>query len=418
LLKAIITIWPLFLGIALIQSGNGLQASLLGVRASLEGFGTLTTGIVISGYYWGFLIGSQIGPKLVQQVGHVRVFGAFSAIASSTILVHSLFPDPFVWFVMRVFTGLSFSGIYLVAESWLNNASDNKNRGQILSVYMMVQMGSLIVGQLLLGISSPMEFHLFLLTSIIISVAAAPILITAAQVPDFEVLENMSLSKMYMISPLAVVAIILFGVTNAMFFGMFAVWTTQVGLSSQMTGILFGCWTFGAFLLQWPIGKLSDIFDRRLIITITAFFACTFVLIAGIISPKNFYWFLFFLMLYGGTCNPMYSLCISYANDFLSPKQMTSAAGTLIFASGLGMIIGPPIASFSIHFFGLDGFLPVIGFVHFTLGAYALWRMTQRAAIPQEGQGPFIAVPIKNTQISVSLNPEIDQNSDINENSE
>ena len=96
----------------------------------------------------------------------------------------------------------------------------------------------------------------------------------------------------------------------------------------------------------------------------------------------------------------MYSLCISYANDFLSPKQMTSAAGTLIFASGLGMIIGPPIASFSIRFFGLEGFLPVIGFVHFTLGAYALWRMTQRAAIPQEGQGPFIAVPIKNTQIA------------------
>ena len=160
MLRAIITIWPLFLGIALIQSGNGLQASLLGVRASLEDFGTFTTGIVISGYYWGFLIGSQLGPRLVQQVGHVRVFGAFSAIASSTILMHSLFPDPILWFFMRVLTGLSFSGIYLVAESWLNNASDNKNRGQILSIYMIVQMGSLIVGQLLLGISNPMKFEI------------------------------------------------------------------------------------------------------------------------------------------------------------------------------------------------------------------------------------------------------------------
>ena len=139
MLRAIITIWPLFLGIALIQSGNGLQASLLGVRASLEDFGTFTTGIVISGYYWGFLIGSQLGPRLVQQVGHVRVFGAFSAIASSTILMHSLFPDPILWFFMRVLTGLSFSGIYLVAESWLNNASDNKNRGQVLSIYMIVK---------------------------------------------------------------------------------------------------------------------------------------------------------------------------------------------------------------------------------------------------------------------------------------
>ena len=408
MLRAIITIWPLFLGIALIQSGNGLQASLLGVRASLEDFGTFTTGIVISGYYWGFLIGSQIGPRLVQQVGHVRVFGAFSAIASSTILMHSLFPDPIVWFFMRVLTGLSFSGIYLVAESWLNNASDNKNRGQILSIYMIVQMGSLIVGQLLLGVSNPMKFDLFLLTSIIISVAAAPILITAAKVPDFEILESMSLKKMYIISPLAVVAIFIYGIANAMFFGMFSVWTTQSGITSQLTGILFGCWTFGAVILQWPIGKLSDIFDRRLIITISAFFACLFVIIAGVISPKNFYWFVFFIILYGGTCNPMYSLCISYANDFLTPKQMTSAAGTLILASGLGMIIGPPIASISITLFGLDGFLPVMGSVHFILGLYALWRMTQRPPIPQEGQGPFIAVPIKNTPISVSLNPEID----------
>ena len=193
-----------------------------------------------------------------------------------------------------------------------------------------------------------------------------------------------------------------------MFFGMFSVWTTQSGISSQLTGVLFGCWTFGAVLLQWPIGKLSDIFDRRLIITISAFFASLFVIIASVISPNNFYWFVFFIILYGGTCNPMYSLCISYANDFLTPRQMTSAAGTLIFASGLGMIIGPPIASLSIKFLGLSGFLPIIGSVHFFLGIYALWRMTQRPPLPQEGQGPFISVPIKNTPISVSLNPEID----------
>jgi len=415
MLRAIITIWPLFLGIALIQSGNGLQASLLGVRASLEDFGTFTTGIVISGYYWGFLIGSQLGPRLVQQVGHVRVFGAFSAIASSTILMHSLFPDPILWFFMRVLTGLSFSGIYLVAESWLNNASDNKNRGQILSIYMIVQMGSLIVGQLLLGISNPMKFDLFLLTSIIISVAAAPILITAAKVPDFEVLESMPLKKMYSVSPLAVVAIIIYGIANAMFFGMFSVWTTQSGIDNQLTGILFGCWTFGAVIFQWPIGKLSDIFDRRLIITVTAFFSCSFVILAGIISPSNLFWFIVFIILYGGTCNPMYSLCVSYANDFLTPKQMTSAAGTLIFACGLGMIVGPPIASVSIQIFGLNGFLPVMGVIHFSLGIYALWRMTRRPAIPQEGQGPFISVPIKNTPISVSLSPEIEINEE-NEN--
>ena len=408
MIKVIIAIWPMLLGIALIQAGNGLQGSLLGTRASLEGFGNFTTGFVISGYYWGFLLGSKIGPKMVERVGHVRVFGALSAIASSTILIHSLIPDPIIWFIMRVFSGLAFSGIYIVAESWLNNASDNRNRGQILSIYMIICMGSLIVGQLLLGLANPMDFQLFLLTSIIISLAAAPILITAAKMPEFEALESLSFTRMYRISPLAIVAIGIFGITNAMIFGMFAVWGTQMGLNNQMIGIALGCWTGGAVILQWPIGKLSDIFDRRLILTITAFLSSILALIAGFISTNNIYLFLFFILLYGGVSNPIYSLCISYANDFLSPQQMTSAAGTLIFASSLGMIIGPPLASLSIFIFGLGGYLPVIGCVHLTLGIYALWRMTQRAAIPQEGQGAHISVQMRTTPIAVSFSPEVD----------
>ena len=416
--RAIFAIWPLFLGIALIQTGNGLQGSLLGTRASLEGFGNFTIGFVISGYYWGFLLGSVVSPKMVQNVGHVRVFGALSAIASCTILVHSLIPDPLVWFIMRVFSGLAFAGIYTVSESWLNNACNNNNRGQVLSIYMMVTMGSLIGGQLLLGTSSPMGFELFLLTSIIISIAAAPILITAARMPDFSVIENLSLKRMYRISPLAIVAIGIFGITNAMIFGMFAVWATQLGLNNKIIGIALGCWTGGAVMLQWPIGKLSDIFDRRLILTITAFLSAFLALIVSIIAPSNIYLFLFFILLYGGVSNPIYSLCISYANDFLSPQQMTSAAGTLIFASGLGMILGPPLASLSIYLFGLNGYFPVIGCVHLILGIYALWRMSQRAALPQDGQGPHIAVPLRTTPIAVSFSPEVESiqvNQDKNE---
>ena len=416
--RAIFAIWPLFLGIALIQAGNGLQGSLLGTRASLEGFGNFTIGFVISGYYWGFLLGSVISPKMVQNVGHVRVFGALSAIASCTILVHSLIPDPLVWFIMRVFSGLAFSGIYTVSESWLNNACNNNNRGQVLSIYMMVTMGSMIVGQLLLGTSSPMGFELFLLTSIIISIAAAPILITAARMPDFSVIENLSLKRMYRISPLAIVAIGIFGITNAMIFGMFAVWATELGLNNKIIGIALGCWTGGAVMLQWPIGKLSDIFDRRLILTITAFLSAFLALIVSLIAPSNIYLFLFFILLYGGVSNPIYSLCISYANDFLSPQQMTSAAGTLIFACGLGMILGPQLASLSIYLFGLNGYFPVIGCIHLILGIYALWRMSQRAALPQDGQGPHIAVPVRTTPIAVSFSPEVESiqaNQDKNE---
>ena len=168
MIKALLSIWPLFLGLSLIMAGNGLQGSLLGIRATLEGFGNFSIGFVISGYYWGFLMGSRLVPKMIENVGHVRVFGALSAIASTTILIHSMIPEVFIWFFMRLLTGFAFSGIFIVSESWLNNASNNKNRGQMLSIYMIVTEGSLIFGQLLLGTANPMGFELFLLTSIII----------------------------------------------------------------------------------------------------------------------------------------------------------------------------------------------------------------------------------------------------------
>ncbi len=413
MIKALLSIWPLFLGLSLIMAGNGLQGSLLGIRATLEGFGNFSIGFVISGYYWGFLMGSRLVPKMIENVGHVRVFGALSAIASTTILIHSMIPEVFIWFFMRLLTGFAFSGIFIVSESWLNNASNNKNRGQMLSIYMIVTEGSLIFGQLLLGTANPMGFELFLLTSIIISIAAAPILITAAKVPDFEALESLSLIKMYRISPLAIIGIFIFGISNSMIFGMLSVWGTQSGMDNKMVAFMMSSWTIGAVIFQWPIGKLSDIFDRRLIITITAFISSILVILTGIVEKFDFYIFLFVIGLYGGFSLPIYSLCISYANDYLSPKQMTSAAGSLIFAMGLGMIVGPPLVSLSINIFGLDGFFPIIGLTHFILGAYALWRMTQRAPVPQEGQGGHIPVPIKASAIAVSLSPEVESQNNV-----
>ena len=408
MIKALLSIWPLFLGLALIMAGNGLQGSLLGIRATLEGFNNFAIGFVISGYYWGFLIGSRMVPKMIENVGHVRVFGALSAIASTTILIHSMIPETIIWFIMRLLSGFAFSGIFIVSESWLNNASNNHNRGQMLSIYMIVTEGSLIFGQLLLGTANPMGFELFLLTSIIISIAAAPILITAAKVPDFEALESLSLIKMYRISPLAIIGIFIFGISNSMIFGMLAVWGTQSGMDNKMVALMMSSWTAGAVIFQWPIGKLSDIFDRRLIITISAFISSFLVILTGMVEKFDFYIFLIVIAIYGGFSLPIYSLCISYANDYLSPKQMTSAAGSLIFAMGLGMIAGPPLISLTTTVFGLNGFFPIIGLTHFILGVYALWRMTQRSALPQEGQGGHIPVPIKASAIAVSLSPEVE----------
>ena len=404
---SLISVWPLFFGLSLILIGNGLQGSLLGIRATLEGFDSIIIGIVVSAYYWGFLFSSILTPKMVEKVGHVRVFGALTAIASASILFHSIFLDPFLWIIMRVLTGFSYAGMYIIAESWLNNISNNKNRGQILSIYFIISMCSLSIGQSLLGLSDPLGFELFILTSIIISIAAAPILITASPVPDYSAPESLTLIQMYRISPLAIIGVGLNGIANSMVFGMFAVWASLNEINSYKIALILVVWSCGPILMQWPIGMLSDKFDRRLILTICSFASFSLIISLWLVSINNYKLFIILIFLYGGVSLPIYSLCITYANDFLSPKQMTAAAGALNLFQSLGMIIGPPIAAINIAIIGIESFLPTISIFHLLLGVFALWRMTQRAPLPQEAQGGYIPVPLKSSSLAVKLSPEL-----------
>ena len=122
--------WPLFFGVALIMIGNGLQGTLLGVRATIEGFDTATIGFIMSLYYFGYLGGSYYVPRLVNRVGHIRVFTALASLASATVLLHGLYPDPWLWSIIRSLTVFSYAGLYIVVESWLNNTSTKKHEGK------------------------------------------------------------------------------------------------------------------------------------------------------------------------------------------------------------------------------------------------------------------------------------------------
>ena len=212
---------------------------------------------------------------------------------------------------------------------------------------------------------------------------------------------------MYRISPLAIIGVGLNGIANSMIFGMLSVWAAQNGLNIYKISVMLVCWSSGPILLQWPIGKLSDTFDRRLILTICSLVSFILIISLWIVSLNNFNSFLIIIFLYGGISLPIYSLCITYANDFLSKKQMTAAAGALNLFQSIGMIIGPPIAALSISIFGIGSFLPTVAVFHLSLGTFALWRMTQRSPLPQEEQGGYIPVPLKSSSLAVKLSPEL-----------
>ena len=257
MLPIISNCWALFLGMGLIMLGNGLQGTLLGVRASMEDFGTTLTGIVMSGYFLGLILGCRRVPKMVLNVGHIRTFGALASLASTSILVQAVFVNPPVWWCMRLVTGFSYAGLYIVAESWLNEAADNGSRGKLLSIYMVVSLAGLAGGQLLLNISSPDSYELFVLSSLLISIAVIPILLSTARAPQFELMENISIIQLYRVTPLGVVGMLMNGMCYGAIFGMGAVYGTEVGMTAQQVSLFMGALVVGGFVLQYPLGWVS-----------------------------------------------------------------------------------------------------------------------------------------------------------------
>ena len=401
--KAILSLWALLLGMGMIMLGNGLQGSLLGMRASLEGFSTSVTGMVMSCYYIGFLAGSTLAPGIVERVGHARVFAALASIASASVLLHAVFPEPLVWGVMRAATGFAYAGIYVVAESWINAMATNKTRGQLLSVYMVVMFGGLASGQLLLNVGDPLGFELFILVSVLVSLALVPISLNATAAPIVDAPEPLSLRQMYRTSPLGFVATLGTGMAHGAFFGMGAVYAVKAGLSLAQTSLFMGIVITGGVLLQWPVGWLSDRFDRRRVLAAVTLLAAVIALSIIATFGASHVQFLLLAGLFGGLCLPMYSLCLAYINDHLQPEQMVAASSTIVLIGGIGSILGPIMAAEFMSHLGPNGYFMYLAGVHALIGAYAIYRMARRGAKPSETRAPYISMPVRGSQVGVAL---------------
>jgi MFS family permease len=410
----VVSSWALFLGLALIMLGNGLQGSLLGVRASIEGFPVTVTGFVMSAFFAGFLAGSTMVPKLVRRVGHIRVFAALASLASIAVLFHAVFVNPAGWGAMRLVTGFCYAGLYIVAESWLNDRATNQTRGQLLSFYMVIMLAGMGSGQFLLNLADPASFELFVLVSVLVSLALIPILLTAAPAPDFQTPSAVSLRQLYRISPLGVVGT--FGTVMAQggLIGMGAVFATEAGLTIAEISIFMASLLFGGMLLQWPIGRLSDRFDRRRVLTVVTFLAAICALattvVVGPFAETFPVWVLYTLIgVFGGLNMPMYSLALAHTNDFLEPNQMVAASGSLVLVGGIGASFGPVTLAALMTALGPAGFFWGLGLIHAALGFFALYRMSRRASMPLDEQGTFVAVPPRASPVAAYLSPESPQ---------
>jgi MFS family permease len=239
----------------------------------MEAFPTTTTGLVMSMFYVGFLGGCIHVDRLVAHVGHVRTFGVLASIASAAVLVHAVFVDPVAWGFLRLASGYCFAGLYVVAESWLNARATNETRGQLLSIYMIVTYLGVGGGQLLLNTASPLGCELFILTSVLISLALVPLLMSAGPTGSVRQSTRVSLRELMRLSPLGTAGAFAVGITSGKLFSTGPVYAGTAGLSVADTSLFMAAAVTGTIILQWPIGRSSDVFDRRKVIALVTFAA-------------------------------------------------------------------------------------------------------------------------------------------------
>ena len=389
---AIGSCWALLLGFGVLTVGDGLQGALLPLRAAGEQFATATTGLIMSTFYAGFLVGSVYAPRMVGRVGHVRVFAALASIASAVVLIHSVFVSPSTWVALRLVSGFCFAGLYVVAESWLNDRATNETRGQLLSVYMVVGYVGAGGGALLLNVASPSGYGLFILTSVLISIALVPLLLSARTAPRFEAPNPITLRELFRITPLGVVGTLVTGATMSGFYAIAPLYAQSQGLSVAQISIFLTAAVIGAMVFQWPIGHLSDVLDRRGVLTVTAFVAAA---LSAALALGQFPGPALFgvILLYGGVSLPIYSLCLAHANDYLERDQMVGASAALVLAGGVGSVFGPITAAGAMQALGPSGFAWFLAVTHAGIAVFAVYRMTRRPARPPEAQGPYSPAP-------------------------
>jgi MFS family permease len=328
---------------------------------------------------------------MIRRVGHVRVFAALASTISAVFILYPAAPHPAAWVAMRFVVASASPGVYVVAESWLNEAATNETRGQALALYMIVQMLGIISAQGAMTFADAGGYALFVAMSVLVSVSFLPILLAASHAPAFQTTKRMTLRQLFDISPLGCVGTFLLGGVFAGLFSMTSVFGTEKGLSvGQIAAFVAAIYT-GGLLLLFPVGRLSDRMDRRLLImALTASGAA--VAFGGAAVADSYAAVLGVGFILGAVANPLYSLLIAYTNDFLEPADMAAAAGGLLFINGLGAVSGPVVIGWLMTRFGADAFFVFVGGLLGLIALYAGYRMTKRAAPAVETTSPYTPV--------------------------
>lgn len=392
-LSVLRTLSALMISVTLLMFGNSMFSTLLALRANIENYPNEMVGLMASGYFFGFALGTFRSGPLINRIGHIRTFAALSAIAAASAMMVLIFQDPWAWVVLRAIMGAASAGLFVVVESWLNNRATNNSRGILLSIYIMIGYMASAVGQQAIKFGDPASFGLFLLVGIVLVLSLVPVSLTKATHPDPVDKPLLNIRTLFSVSPTAVVGCLVAGLISSSWWGLGPVYAQELGLSvAQISGFMTAG-LLGGMLLQIPIGRLSDRQDRRLVLFGVA--AClsipALMLVLSGMMPS---WTLpVSAAVFFGLSSTLYPLSIAYANDYLDPGDVVAASGGFVLVFGVGAVVGPLAASGAMRFAGPQGmFMFAMGAAVLLVGFIA-WRSRVRQWAPVVEKEPYILQP-------------------------
>jgi MFS family permease len=404
MLRTIVSIYSLLVAVAILLLGSGFLGTVVALRAGVEAFPTAIIGLVMAGFFIGYVVGSYLCPHIVRSFGHIRSFSAFAAIGCASVILHGLWIDPFVWIGLRMLTGVCMLGMYLVIESWLSGLATNRTRGGLFAVYMTINLLALGSGQYLLLIYGVTDVAPFALSALFFALALVPIALTRMPQPTPVVAARLGIRQLYATSPLGATGALISGLVGGAFWGMGPVFALEAGFSEAGIALFMSGVIYGGALLQWPLGHLSDNHDRRMVmlgVSLAGGLAAAAVFLLVKLHPN-----LSFVaaVLFGGCAFSIYSLSVAHANDHADAEHVLETSRGLLLLSGIGASIGPMLAGLLMGWAGAGSLMAYFALLLTLLAAFTWFRRKVGLQLSSAQQGEFVMMARTSTEV-LELDP-------------
>ncbi|PVB62984.1 MFS transporter [Labrenzia sp. 011] len=387
--QTLLSVSALLLSVALLIFGHGLQTTLLPLAADRYYFSDFEIGLVSSAYFFGMVIGCLGAPLLIMRAGHIRAFAALVSLMSAAAILHPVLIDPYAWMIIRMIAGFSLAGFYMIVESWLNETATNENRGTVMSVYILILFGALMMGQVSIATMNISTFLPFAVASVMVSLAVMPVALTTSNQPAPITLVRFRPAQLYRNSPAAFVGVLFIGCSQGALLTLSPLYGSQIGLSSNQSAFYAAAIIGGGLIAQWPVGRLSDKLDRRLVLAGLGSGTATVALAIVLLAPKEFQFAILSAMIVGMFCQPLYAIAVAHAFDHAAHEDFVETSSGMLLSFGIGSIAGPLIASLIMSRTGPSGLYIMIVVVNVVMVAFILTRVLTRDALSAEEKTDF-----------------------------